>query len=136
MANWKSSAGLALACAMAMGLLGPANAQQDGLVTERNISLNMAKAIAETAVDTCRKMGYQISSDRGRSRRSRTRIAARRRRRAPHLENSQRKAYTARTFKVSTTEFRRLLAGESRTIRADQSFRRDRDPRRSSDQSR
>src|SRR5216683_1170256 len=48
MANWKSSTGLALTSAMAMVLLGPANAQQDGLVTERNISLNMAKAIAET----------------------------------------------------------------------------------------
>jgi uncharacterized protein GlcG (DUF336 family) len=115
MANWRNSAGLALAsglalaCAMSIALLGSASAQQDGLVTERNISLNMAKAIAETAIDTCRKMGYQISVtvvDRA----GLVRASLRDDGAGLHtLENSQRKAYTARTFRVSTTEFRRLI---------------------------
>jgi uncharacterized protein GlcG (DUF336 family) len=109
MTSRNNPVGLALACAMPMVLFSPANAQQDGLVTERNISLNMAKAIAETAVDTCRKMGYQISVtvvDRA----GLVRASLRDDGAGLHtLENSQRKAYTARTFKVTTAEFRRLI---------------------------
>jgi uncharacterized protein GlcG (DUF336 family) len=89
---------------------GPANAQQDGLVSERNISLNMARAIADAALETCRKMGYKISVtvvDRA----GLVRASLRDDDAGIHtLENSQRKAYTAKTFRVSTTEFKRLLA--------------------------
>lgn len=110
MAKWKGCAGLALACVMSTAMSATAGAQQDGLVTERNISLNMAKAIAEAAVDTCRKMGYQISVtvvDRA----GLVRASLRDDGAGLHtLENSQRKAYTARTFRVSTTEFRRQIA--------------------------
>jgi len=99
----------AIVSATALSVLGPAHAQQDGLVTERNLSLNMAKTIAETAVDTCRKMGYQISVtvvDRA----GLVRASLRDDGAGLHtMENSQRKAYTARTFKVSTAEFRRLI---------------------------
>jgi uncharacterized protein GlcG (DUF336 family) len=109
MLNWKYFV-LSLAGATSLALAAPANAQQNGLVTERNISLNMAKAIAETAVETCRKMGYQISVtvvDRA----GLVRASLRDDGAGLHtLENSQRKAYTARTFRVSTTEFRKLLA--------------------------
>jgi uncharacterized protein GlcG (DUF336 family) len=88
----------------------PANAQQDGLVSERNISLNMARAMADAALDTCRKMGYQISVtviDRA----GLVRVSFRDDGAGLHtLENSQRKAYTARTFKVATTEFRKQIA--------------------------
>ena len=91
-------------------LVGPASAQQDGLVSERNISLNMARAIADAALETCRKMGYKISVtvvDRA----GLVRASLRDDDAGIHtLENSQRKAYTAKTFRVSTTEFKRLLA--------------------------
>src|ERR1700738_1810358 len=40
MTSRNNPVGLALACAIPMVLFSPANAQQDGLVTERNISLN------------------------------------------------------------------------------------------------
>jgi uncharacterized protein GlcG (DUF336 family) len=102
--------GLLLAGVMSSVLFGPAKAQENGLVTERNISLNMARAIADAALDTCRKMGYQISVvvlDRA----GLERVSLRDDGAGLHtLENARRKAYTARTFRVSTTEFRRLIS--------------------------
>jgi uncharacterized protein GlcG (DUF336 family) len=102
--------GLLLASVMSSVLLGPANAEENGLVTERNISLNMARAIADAALDTCRKMGYQISVaviDRA----GLERVSLRDDGAGLHtLENARRKAYTARTFGVSTAEFRRLIS--------------------------
>jgi uncharacterized protein GlcG (DUF336 family) len=110
MANRKYQAGLVTACTTSLALLCPATAQESGLVTERNISLNMARAIADTALDTCRKMGYAISVtvvDRA----GLVRVSLRDDGAGLHtLENAQRKAYTARTFRVSTAEFRRLIA--------------------------
>jgi uncharacterized protein GlcG (DUF336 family) len=95
---------------MSLVLLGPAKAQENGLVNERNISLNMARAIADAALDTCRKMGYQISVtviDRA----GLVRVSLRDDGAGLHtMENAQRKAYTARTFRVPTAEFRRLIS--------------------------
>jgi uncharacterized protein GlcG (DUF336 family) len=109
MLHRKYSTAFVLAGVLSLGPLASAGAEQDGLVTERNISLNMAKAIAETAVETCRKMGYQISVtvvDRA----GLVRASLRDDGAGLHtLENSQRKAYTAKTFRVSTAEFRKLL---------------------------
>jgi len=102
--------GFLFAGLMSSVLLGPAKAQENGLVTERNISLNMARAIADAALDTCRKMGYQISVtvvDRA----GLVRVSLRDDGAGLHTsENAQRKAYTARTFRVSSAEFRRLIS--------------------------
>ncbi len=82
----------------------PADAQQ--LVQRRDLSYAHALAIATGAVDACRVLGFTTSAvvvvDRGGD----TMIAAKDDNARPHaLEAARRKAYTARTFAVTTTEF-------------------------------
>jgi uncharacterized protein GlcG (DUF336 family) len=86
------------ACALA----SPAGAQ---LLTEKNLSAGMALAIAQTALDTCTKQGYHVSVHvLGRN--AEILVAVRGDGAPPHtMENSQRKAYTARTFRIPSGEF-------------------------------
>jgi uncharacterized protein GlcG (DUF336 family) len=101
-----------LAAAMAAGTLlsSPANAQ--GVLTERNISLGLAIAIAQSALESCRANGFHVSVtvvDRA----GQVRVALRDEGSSPHtLENSQRKAYTARTFRIPSAEFATRMAGD------------------------
>src|SRR5271157_4131162 len=85
-----------VACALA----SPASAQ---LLTERGLSAAMA--IAQTALETCTKQGYHVSVHvLGRN--GETLVAVRGDGAPPHtMENSQRKAYTARTFRIPSGEF-------------------------------
>src|ERR1700752_813539 len=81
----------------------PAHAQ--GLVTERNISLSMAQTIANAAMDKCKEMGYRVSVtvvDR-----AGLPIVMLRGDGAglPTPEGSDRKAYTARTFRAPSADF-------------------------------
>ncbi len=87
-----------LACALAL----PANAQ---LLTQKSLSASVALTIAQTAYDTCTKQGYHVSVHVvGRD--GETLISIRGDEASPHtFENSQRKAYTARTFKKPSGEF-------------------------------
>ncbi|HEX2656275.1 MAG TPA: heme-binding protein, partial [Xanthobacteraceae bacterium] len=76
-----------------------------GVLTEKNISLGLAKEIADVALDTCQKTGYAVSVTvinraglvvlqyRGDKANLHT------------IENSQRKAYTARTFRRPSGEW-------------------------------
>ena len=87
-----------LACA----LISPASAQ---LLNEKSLSAAMAIAIAQTALETCTKQGYHVSVNvLGRN--GEVLVAIRGDGAPPHtMENSQRKAYTARTFRIPSGEF-------------------------------
>ena len=84
------------------GLASPATAQ---LLTEKSLSAAMALAIAQTALETCTKQGYHVSVHvLGRN--GEILVAVRGDGAPPHtMENSQRKAYTARTFRIPSGEF-------------------------------
>jgi uncharacterized protein GlcG (DUF336 family) len=98
----KSLSAAALACTIVL----PANAQ---LLTQKSLSATVALTIAQTAYDTCVKQGYHVSVHVvGRD--GETLIAIRGDDASPHtFENSQRKAYTARTFKKPSGEFAQQL---------------------------
>ena len=88
---------------VAAALCSPAHAQ--GLVTERNISLAMAQTIANAAMDKCKEMGYRVSVtvvDRA----GLPIVMLRGDGAGLHTpEGSDRKAYTARTFRAPSADF-------------------------------
>jgi uncharacterized protein GlcG (DUF336 family) len=80
----------------------PAQAQ---LLTEKSLSASLALTIAETAYETCVKQGYHVSVHVV-GREGQVLVAIRGDGASPHtFENSERKAYTARTFKTPSGEF-------------------------------
>ena len=95
-----------LSCLAVTGLAGalvaPASAQ---LLTQKSLSAGMALAIAQTALETCTRQGYNVSVHvLGRN--GEVLVAVRGDNAPPHtMENSQRKAYTARSFRISSGEF-------------------------------
>jgi uncharacterized protein GlcG (DUF336 family) len=95
-------AGIALAVALA----NPAGAQ---LVNHKDLSLATALAIATTAAETCKGQGYRVSATVvGRS--GEVIVQLRGDDAGPHtMENSLRKAYTARTFRVASGEMANRL---------------------------
>ena len=86
-------AGVVVACALA----APASAQ---LLNQKNLSASMALTIAQTAIDTCKANGYAVSvTVVGRN--GEVLVQVRGDGTGPHtMENSMRKAYTARTFRI------------------------------------
>jgi uncharacterized protein GlcG (DUF336 family) len=101
----KTSVGIA-ALALACGITTTANAQ---LVTAKQISLPMAVTIATTAVETCKAQGYNVSvhviGNMGE-----VLVALRGDNTGPHtMENSFRKAYTSRTFRIPSGEMTKRL---------------------------
>ena len=80
----------------------PAEAQ---LLTEKSLSAAIAMTIAQTALETCTKQGYHVSVHvLGHN--GEVLVAVRGDGAPPHtMENSQRKAYTARTFRIPSGEF-------------------------------
>ena len=97
----------ALVGAMLTFVVSSAAAQ--GVLTERNISFAMAKAVAEAALERCQKDGSRVTVivlDRA----GNIRIVLRDDGAAPHtFENSQRKAYTALTFRAPSRELAERL---------------------------
>jgi len=89
-------------------LSGPARAQ--GIVTQRNLSLAMAKTIAEATLAECQAKGFHTSAavvDRA----GQPLVLMRdEQATAQTLEMSRRKAYTARMFRTSTLEFQKRTA--------------------------
>src|SRR5438552_14833083 len=83
-------------------LASPAGAQ---LLTEKSLSATIALTIAQTALETCTKQGYHVSVHvLGRN--GEVLVAVRGDGAPPHtMENSQRKAYTSRTFRIPSGEF-------------------------------
>jgi uncharacterized protein GlcG (DUF336 family) len=92
------TATIAFACLLAP----PAGAQ---LLNHKDLSYEIAKTIATTAVETCRAQGYGVSAHVvGRD--GETIVALRGDGSGPHtFENSRRKAYTARTFRQSSQQY-------------------------------
>ena len=95
-------AGLSLAAAFVCGLAGSANAQ---LVAHKDISAAMALTMAETAIATCKTNGYNVSANVV-GRNGEVIVVMRGDNTGPHtLENSMKKAYTARAQRRSSGEF-------------------------------
>ena len=94
-----------VACALAVSA-APAGA---ALIMHRDLSLSVAKTIAETAVGACAAKGYPESAvvvDRD----GETIVEMRGDNAAPHtVENARRKAYTAMSFKQPTAEYAKKL---------------------------
>jgi uncharacterized protein GlcG (DUF336 family) len=96
---------LGLICAVLAA--GIANAE---LIARKDVSYAIAKTVAENALADCKAKGYAVSVvvvDRGGD----TIVALRADDASPHtMENARRKAYTARTFKMTTEEFVKAMA--------------------------
>ena len=90
-------AGLGLAAAAV-----PASAQ---LLNHKDLSLATALTIATTAIETCKGQGYRVSATiLGRE--GQIIVQLRGDEAPPHtIENSMKKAYTARTFRIPSGEF-------------------------------
>lgn len=95
---WIRLAVIGVACALAL----PGRAQ---LLDQKSLSETMALTIAQTALETCTKQGYHVSVHvLGRN--GEVLVAVRGDNAPPHtMENSQRKAYTSRTFRIPSGEF-------------------------------
>jgi uncharacterized protein GlcG (DUF336 family) len=85
----------------AAALAAPAQAQ---LITHKDLSAAMAQTIAQTAMTTCTANGYHVSvAVLGRN--AEVIVQVRGDGASPHtFENSFRKAYTSRTFRVASGE--------------------------------
>jgi uncharacterized protein GlcG (DUF336 family) len=94
--------GAVVACALAT----PASAQ---LLTRKDLSLATALAIAQAAHDTCKAQGYRVSvAVVGRN--GELLVHLRGDGTGPHtMENSFKKAYTSRTFRVPSGEIGKRL---------------------------
>jgi uncharacterized protein GlcG (DUF336 family) len=101
---------IVLACAVSL----PAGAQ---LIARRDLSYAIAKTIAETAMESCTGQGYAVSVvvvDRA----GETLVALRGDNAGPHtMENARRKAYTARSFRQSTTAYAKKFADNDPVVR-------------------
>jgi len=86
---------------------GPAAAFAQGVVTQKNLSLGLAKTIAEAALAECKAKGFSTSAavvDRA----GQVLVILRdENATAQTAEMSRRKAYTARAFRVSTVDFQK-----------------------------
>ena len=95
-------------------IVPPAQAQ---LLTHRDLSYAMAKSIAEAAIDSCAAKGYAVSAvvvDRA----GEVIVAMRADNAGPHtMENARRKAYTARSFRTSTTAYAKRFADNDPVVR-------------------
>ncbi len=102
-----------LIAAGACGFAAPASAQ---LATHKDITLAIASAIVEGAIENCHSRGYAASAvvvDRD----GQTIVAMRGDGTGPHtLENARRKAYTANSFKQLTTAYAKKFADKDPTV--------------------
>jgi uncharacterized protein GlcG (DUF336 family) len=84
--------------------------QAQGLVTQRNLSLAMARTIAEATIAACKAKGFNTSAavvDRA----GQVLVILRdEQATAQTVEMARRKAYTARMFRTSTLEFQKRTA--------------------------
>jgi uncharacterized protein GlcG (DUF336 family) len=85
-------------------------------LSHKDMSYEMAKTIAEGALEKCLSEGYAVSSvvvDRD----GETIVALRGDNAAPHtIENARRKAYTAMAFKTPTTAYAKKFADKDPTV--------------------
>jgi uncharacterized protein GlcG (DUF336 family) len=104
----KVLAGIGIGIFVVLALPGLAAAQ--GLVTERNLSLALARTIADATIAECKSKGFNTAAavvDRA----GHVLVLLRdEKATAQTLEMARRKAYTARMFRVSTLEFQKRTA--------------------------
>jgi uncharacterized protein GlcG (DUF336 family) len=97
-------------CLLFMAVIAPAVASAQGLVTQKILSLGLARTIAEAALTECRSKGFATSVavvDRA----GQVLVLLRdENASAQTAEMSRRKAYTARMFRTSTMEFQKRTA--------------------------
>ena len=94
--------GAIVACALA----APASAQ---LLSQKNLSASMALTIAQTTIDTCKANGYAVSATVV-GRNGEILVQVRGDGTGPHtMENSMRKAYTSRTFRIPSGDMVKRL---------------------------
>jgi uncharacterized protein GlcG (DUF336 family) len=102
----------AFAVGAAIMMFGGA-ARPQGLVTQRNLSLAMAKAIAEGALAECKSKGFNTAVavvDRA----GQVMVILRdEQATAQQAEMARRKAFTARMFRSTTLEFQKRTSGDS-----------------------
>jgi uncharacterized protein GlcG (DUF336 family) len=104
-------AGLSVAvAAVFLGLFGRLSAQ--GVVMQRNLSLPLAKTIAEATVAECKSKGFNTAAavvDRA----GQVLVILRDEQASPQTaEMARRKAYTARMFRTTTIEFQKRTASD------------------------
>src|SRR5690348_546408 len=103
-----------MAVALGATLVSPAMGQP---LTHRDLSYPMARAIAEAAIESCGAKGYSVSAvvvDRA----GEVMVAMRADGAAPHtMENARRKAYTALSFRVATSDYAKRYADNNPVVR-------------------
>src|SRR6185369_3186088 len=104
------------AAVVGLALLTMPSAQAE-LLTRKDLTLAVAKTIAETAVADCKAKGYAVSAvvvDRSGD----TLVAMRGDNASPHtMENARRKAYTARSFRQSTSAYAKKFESNDPVVR-------------------
>ena len=97
---------------MAVLALVPALAAAQGLVTQKALSLGLARTIAEAALSECKSKGFNTAAvvvDRA----GQVMVILRDEQgTAQMVEMARRKAYTARMFRISTMEFQKRTASD------------------------
>jgi uncharacterized protein GlcG (DUF336 family) len=102
MAKIANVVGVSLAATFACCLAGSATAQ---LVAHKDLTTSIAFTMAETAVQACKQQGYNVSANVV-GRNGEVIVAIRGDNTGPHtLENSMKKAYTARAQRRPSGEF-------------------------------
>ncbi len=108
------SMGHAALILLACAVVTPASAQ---LLARKDLSLAVAKTIAETAMASCSEKGYAVSVvvvDRA----GEALVALRGDNAGPHtLENARRKAYTARSFRQATSAYAKKFESNDPVVR-------------------
>jgi uncharacterized protein GlcG (DUF336 family) len=98
--------------ACAVFVIAGRSAVAQGVVMQRNVSLSMAKAIAEATVAECKSKGFNTSAvvvDRA----GQVLVILRDESASPQTaEMARRKAYTARMFRTTTLEFQKRTAND------------------------
>jgi uncharacterized protein GlcG (DUF336 family) len=96
-----------------MAVILSGRAMPQGVVMQRNLSLPMAKAIAEATLAECKSKGFNTSAavvDRA----GQVMVLLRDEQASPQTaEMARRKAYTARMFRISTMEFQKRTTPDS-----------------------
>jgi len=99
---------------LAAALAIPATPQP---LTHRDLSYPMARTIAEAAIESCSAQGYRVSAvvvDRA----GEVMVAMRADGAPPHtMENARRKAYTALSFRVATSDYAKRYADNNPIVR-------------------
>ena len=97
---------------ISIAMSSPPASEAQGVVMQRNMSLGMAKAVAEAAIGMCKAKGFNTSVavvDRA----GQVMVILRdEQATAQTVEMARRKAYTARMFRTSTLEFQKRTASD------------------------